>query len=94
MNSYTCPMPHKWEEIYQRLTSYRNTLPNSEQLPEIPVALTGIYWVGSSEAVKKANWRKTIAWARKFGAEKIVRRLKLGDLYGAPSQGKNRSGWN
>lgn len=94
MQSYTCPMPHKWEEIYDRLSKYRNSLPNREKLPEIPVALSGIYWVGSSDCVKKANWRKTLAWARKFGAEKIVRQLKLGDLYGVPSRSRVRSGLN
>lgn len=94
MQTYTCPMPHKWEEIYERLKNYRNSLPNRERLPEIPVALTGIYWVGASDSVKKANWRKTIAWARKFGAEKLVRRIKLGDLYNPAAGGRADSGWN
>lgn len=72
-NMKICPIPMRWNEIYQQLIAYSAVHPCAPPTPPIPLILNG--WVFSSDVEKLRQWEATIEWALLNGCGNLVANL-------------------
>lgn len=63
--SFICPMPHVWNQIYQRLQARYAADQRGLAPPPKPLILAG--WNFTSDSDKAERWMATVTWADKYG---------------------------
>lgn len=73
-NQYFCPLPAKWNEVYESLLQVwrKAALPESEK-PPIPLILAA--WHETTGMQKLLRWKETVEWAKKHECSHLIPEL-------------------
>ena len=74
-----CPLPGKWNEVFQSLERYARSNPCIPPSPPTPMILAG--WAYSNDVVKKLVWEATVDWAEKNGCSELISCITDEDFY-------------
>ena len=67
---FICPMPIKWNEIYEILLEIREQSANKD-IPKPPVPLILGAWQ-EPHILKIIRWKETLEWAKKYGFSNAI----------------------
>lgn len=76
---FICPMPSKWNEIYEKLLIYWNKNGVHGNKPPVPLILNG--WVFTNDAEKELRWQETLMWADRNGCRTLIPILLPDEAY-------------
>lgn len=74
-----CPLPIKWNAIYNALEEARKKSANPIPPSPIPLILAG--WSYSTDFDKRIRWEETIQWAEQHGFEHLLQGVNDDEWY-------------
>ena len=78
MKTIICPMPIKWNEIYEPLLAFYE---KQKGIPKPPIPLILAGWVYSNDIEKSIRWKETISWVNDYYPEKSIINLNENEWY-------------
>lgn len=74
-----CPVPSKWNDVYQRLLKFSDENECKPKQPPIPLILGG--WAFSNDMEKQMRWRDTVEWSASNRCQILLDGLSESDFY-------------
>jgi hypothetical protein len=76
---FVCPMPYKWNHIYELLREAADTAGLIDDPPPTPLILAG--WTFSTDSDKQRRWHETVEWASVHRFQTLILPLREADQY-------------